>query len=550
MTEVESELQGKRVMVTGAAGFVGSRLVEELLAAGAEVLALVDKNTSIARVAKMTDNRKLHLISGSLKNAGYLLRERPKWGSVNYLVHLWVYVPPEAGFGPQTIKNINMNLVPTMNLVQALDSSIGGICFASSVSVYGYPARLPLKESDIPAPVTSYGATKLAIENYLQAYGRSNAIPVAILRYATIYGPGELKHRAIPNFISNIAGGQPPIIYGDGSEIHDYVYIDDAVRATVLAVAGKPNGVFNIGSGCGYSTLEIARKIINLYPAEMNPRFIPGKNQNLNIVCDISAAREALSYSPRTDIEDGLAWEIEWHKKEIQKETPGEEGQRTGMKNRKGRFHLPFDYSFLKNVIDRITAFLVLTLLSPLMAVIALAISIDSHGHPIFSQERVGKDGRKFTVYKFRTMHANNDDGKYKEYLKRYVLENAPYRLDENGRGIFKVDDNHFTKFGSWLRRTNLDELPQFVNILKGDMSLIGPRPDVPFAVQMYQDWHRNRLRAKPGITGLWQVCGRKGLSFNEMASLDIEYIKKQSLLLDTKIFILTVGTILKMDGS
>jgi lipopolysaccharide/colanic/teichoic acid biosynthesis glycosyltransferase len=181
---------------------------------------------------------------------------------------------------------------------------------------------------------------------------------------------------------------------------------------------------------------------------------------------------------------------------------------------------------------------------------IAVGIRLDSPGNSIFCQERVGKDGRKFTAYKFRTMYINNDDREYRSYLRKYILENAPYRLDKDGCGVYKVvDDPRVTRFGAFLRRTNLDELPQFFNILKGEMSLIGPRPEVSFALDMYNDWHWKRLSIRPGITGLWQVYGRKGLSFKEMVRLDIEYIERQSLHLDAKILLRTIYVILTGDG-
>ena len=207
-------------------------------------------------------------------------------------------------------------------------------------------------------------------------------------------------------------------------------------------------------------------------------------------------------------------------------------------------------YSFWKSVIDRLVAISALIILSPLLVLISIGIKLDSRGNAIFAQERVGKNGQRFVAYKFRTMHANNNDNKYKEYLTKYVLENAPYRVDENGQGIYKVDDAQVTRFGAILRKTNLDELPQFVNVLKGEMSVVGPRPDVPFAVSMYTKHQLKRLAVKPGITGMWQVCGRKNLSFEDMVRFDLEYIDNQSLILDIKILLLTVRTILKEDGS
>lgn len=199
---------------------------------------------------------------------------------------------------------------------------------------------------------------------------------------------------------------------------------------------------------------------------------------------------------------------------------------------------------------DCLLAVPAIVVLSPVLLLIAIGIRLDSPGSPIFVQERVGKDGRRFKCYKFRCMPADNDDGEYKAYLSRYVRENAPYRVDESGQGVYKVDEMPVTRFGALLRKTNLDELPQLFNVLKGEMSLVGPRPDVPYAVDMYNDWHRERLRAKPGITGLWQVRGRRNLSFEDMVRLDVDYIKRQSLFLDTKIMLLTVKIILRRDGS
>jgi lipopolysaccharide/colanic/teichoic acid biosynthesis glycosyltransferase len=208
-------------------------------------------------------------------------------------------------------------------------------------------------------------------------------------------------------------------------------------------------------------------------------------------------------------------------------------------------------YELCKAVADRFLAFCAVVILSPVLAALALWVRADSPGGAIYRREQVGKDGKRFTAYKFRTMEVNNDDREYKAYLVKYIQDNSPYKVDEDGKGVFKVvDDPRVTGAGVFLRRTNLDELPQLFNVLKGEMSFVGPRPDIPFSVNMYQKWHYRRLEVIPGITGLWQVCGRKGVSFEEMVRLDIEYIEKRSLWLDMKIMLLTVGTILKGDGS
>jgi lipopolysaccharide/colanic/teichoic acid biosynthesis glycosyltransferase len=216
-----------------------------------------------------------------------------------------------------------------------------------------------------------------------------------------------------------------------------------------------------------------------------------------------------------------------------------------------GRAHCLSTYIWWKGVVERVFALLAIVILSPLLALIAIVIRLDSPGGVIFRRVQVGEKGKLFTAYKFRTMYQDNDDQHYREYIEKYVMENAPYRIDENGQATYKVvDDPRVTRLGALLRTTNLDELPQLFNVLKGEMSLVGPRPDIPFAVGMYKDWHNKRFGVRPGITGLWQVCGRKNLPFEGMVRLDIRYIKNQSLLLDAKILLLTVGTILRRDGS
>jgi lipopolysaccharide/colanic/teichoic acid biosynthesis glycosyltransferase len=178
---------------------------------------------------------------------------------------------------------------------------------------------------------------------------------------------------------------------------------------------------------------------------------------------------------------------------------------------------------------------------------IAVIIRLDSKGNPIFSQERVGKDGKTYILHKFRTMYKDHDDSKYHEYMQQFVQENSACLFDESGDDKFElIDDPRITRVGSLLRRSSLDELPQLLNIIKGEMSFIGPRPDIPFAVEFYKEHHKQRFQVKPGITGLWQIFpDRRRISFEDTIKLDIDYIKQQSLLLDIKIIVRTVLEIL-----
>jgi len=210
-----------------------------------------------------------------------------------------------------------------------------------------------------------------------------------------------------------------------------------------------------------------------------------------------------------------------------------------------------FKYQYWKNVFDRSLALFGITIASPILVFITLAIKLDSPGAAVFRQERVGKDGRKFIIYKFRTMYVVHDDNKWKEVITRYVHgDNSPASDDQASEIYDPKKDPRLTRVGRLLRKTNLDELPQLFNILKGDMSFVGPRPDVLFTVEMYDDYDRKRLVVTPGLTGLWQISGRKEVSFKEMIRRDINYIERQSLYLDVKILFLTIGTLIRREGS
>ncbi|MGC8837737.1 MAG: undecaprenyl-phosphate glucose phosphotransferase [Anaerolineae bacterium] len=190
---------------------------------------------------------------------------------------------------------------------------------------------------------------------------------------------------------------------------------------------------------------------------------------------------------------------------------------------------------FLKRAIDVVGAVVGLIVLSPLMACIALAIRLETPGSPIYRQTRIGRGGRPFTLYKFRSMYEGAEE-------ERDRL--AP--LNEADGPLFKIrDDPRVTRVGRVLRRLSLDELPQLYNVLRGEMSLVGPRPPLPEEVAQYQDWHKRRLEVAPGMTGLWQVSGRSELTFDEMVMLDLYYIENWSLGLDFRIALRTIPRVI-----
>ena len=211
--------------------------------------------------------------------------------------------------------------------------------------------------------------------------------------------------------------------------------------------------------------------------------------------------------------------------------------------------------SITKRTMDITGSVLVLILFSPLFLAIALAVAVSSRGPVLYRQQRIGQYGKPFTFLKFRSMLANNDSSVHREYVAQLIAGNAqcfPSAGNGDGAGIYKLaNDARITKVGAFLRRSSLDELPQVFNVLMGHMSLVGPRPALPYEVAAYKTWHRRRiLEVKPGITGLWQVNGRCRLTFDEMVRLDLRYAKSWSPWVDMKILLRTPRAVLVGDGA
>ena len=221
-------------------------------------------------------------------------------------------------------------------------------------------------------------------------------------------------------------------------------------------------------------------------------------------------------------------------------------------------------YFAAKRIMDFLIAFASLIFLLPLLAIVYIAIKIDdSKGSPIYTQERVTSKRVKqtdgtyiwkevpFTIYKFRTMRSNCSSRIHQQFMKAYIEgdETTMAALQQekaNEESKFKLNgDPRITRVGKFLRKTSLDELPQLWNVMRGDMSMVGPRPPIPYEVEMYRPRHHQRFHTVPGITGYWQVKGRSSIGFEEMVDLDLEYIEKQSLWLDWKILLMTLPAVL-----
>ena len=224
-------------------------------------------------------------------------------------------------------------------------------------------------------------------------------------------------------------------------------------------------------------------------------------------------------------------------------------------------------YFTAKRVVDVTVVALSMVFLVPLLAFIALLIKWDSPGPAIFRQERVTAKRRvrngqvlweetPFTIYKFRTMRVDAKSTIHRQFIEAYIagddkrMAELQSAQQEEESKYKLVQDPRVTRIGSFLRKTSLDELPQLWNVLMGDMSLVGPRPPIPYEVELYLYHHHDRLRTVPGLTGWWQVKGRSATSFEEMVRMDVEYIREQSVLLDIKIIIMTLTAVVNGKGA
>jgi lipopolysaccharide/colanic/teichoic acid biosynthesis glycosyltransferase len=203
----------------------------------------------------------------------------------------------------------------------------------------------------------------------------------------------------------------------------------------------------------------------------------------------------------------------------------------------------------VKRVLDIAVASVLIVIMAPLLLLLQCLVRWTSAGPAFFRQERVGRDMRPFTMLKLRSMYVGNDDQAHRAYVSSML--SAEQAASARNGGLFKlVEDPRITPLGAWLRRTSLDELPQLINVLRGDMSLVGPRPMLPWEARLLAEAYRPRFTVKPGITGLWQVSGRSRLSMRTALELDIEYVRRRSVVLDLSILVRTVPALFRGGAS
>jgi lipopolysaccharide/colanic/teichoic acid biosynthesis glycosyltransferase len=208
---------------------------------------------------------------------------------------------------------------------------------------------------------------------------------------------------------------------------------------------------------------------------------------------------------------------------------------------------LKLGYERAKRVLDIVFTLCIAVPVLLVSAVIALLILADSEGPILYRQKRVGRNGAEFEMLKFRSMYVKNDDSKHREAIKHYMNGS---KLNNDTNSPYKIyDDPRVTKVGKFIRSTSLDELPQLLNVLRGEMSLVGPRPPLPYEVELYSLHQKLRLSGKPGLTGPWQIYGRSRVTFENMVEMDIAYLQRQSLWEDIKLIFLTIPVVIRKRG-
>jgi lipopolysaccharide/colanic/teichoic acid biosynthesis glycosyltransferase len=308
------------------------------------------------------------------------------------------------------------------------------------------------------------------------------------------------------------------------------VVLSASIRDTDLAGWFEANSVFGvIYTELGECEVSAAVKIIeSKVTAELQRSFKPSQLESIRI-----------SFCAFPD-----GWDVNGHAKSID---PALYHDIFDVEKKK---RLPL---LVKRVMDVLGAASALILLSPVFFLLAVLIKLTSKGPVFYCQRRVGQYGRPFEFLKFRSMYESTDEAIHKEYVKKFIAGKT--EQDSSGRGKmapYKItNDPRVTWIGKFMRRSSLDEIPQFWHVLEGSMSLVGPRPPIPYEIEGYDIWHRRRLlESRPGITGLWQVHGRSKTTFDEMVRLDLQYSRMWSLLLDLKILVRTPRAVLSGEGA
>jgi UDP-glucose 4-epimerase len=299
--------KNNKILITGSTGFVGSNLIQRLNGLDEEFILL--RRRKDKQLENLVDKKRFEVVYCDLSNKEELTHF--DFSNISSLIHLASVMPESLEIFDDYYSSINNNFIGTFNLIDRL-TNVSFISYISTIDVYGIPQKLPIQEIDSTNPISNYAICKLASEKLLQKFSLERNIPLTILRISHIYGPGEKERKVIPKFISSSLGGEPICIFGDGKDVRDYVYVEDVINSIILSLNKKSNGVYNIGSGREINIHETANKIICLADSKSKIIYKERNKSKIDLVCDISRAKNYLSYEPKVSFDEGLKREIEW----------------------------------------------------------------------------------------------------------------------------------------------------------------------------------------------------------------------------------------------
>ncbi|MCD6573706.1 MAG: SDR family oxidoreductase [Thermoplasmata archaeon] len=303
-------MKNKKVVVTGGAGFIGSHLAEELVENN-EVIVIDNLSTGkLENIKHLMDNEKIIFKKGDIRDLDFLKKE---FEGADYIFHQAAIVSVPFSIKNPFLTN-EVNVSGTLNvLMAAKENSVKKVVYASSCAVYGNNPNLPLKEEMLPMPLSPYAVSKLTGEYYCQVFTDMYGLPAISLRYFNVYGPRQDASSpyaaVVPKFIERVKNNKPPIIYGDGKQTRDFIYVKDIVRANIMAAESMATGIFNIASGKAISIEELAYKIIEIARKNKNIKPLyekPSPGDVRYSMADITKARKELNFRPEYSLKEGL----------------------------------------------------------------------------------------------------------------------------------------------------------------------------------------------------------------------------------------------------
>jgi UDP-glucose 4-epimerase len=308
----------KNVVITGGSGFIGSNLARNL-AANNKVIVIDDLSTgNLKNIKDLIDSKKIGFIKRSITNLNILQKT---FKNIDYVFHE-AAIPSVPRSIKDPLRSNFVNVNGTLNvLIAARDNNIQKVIYASSSSVYGDTPTLPKKEKMKPRPLSPYAISKLTAEYYCQVFSKIYSLPTVSLRYFNVYGrrqsPSSEYAAVIPKFITNILHEKSPLIYGDGKQTRDFTYVDDVVKANILAAESDETGIFNIAGGNRISINDLAYKIMDLCKKNLKIEYTEPRHGDIkHSYADISKAKEKLNYAPGYILSDGLKEVITWYRKQ------------------------------------------------------------------------------------------------------------------------------------------------------------------------------------------------------------------------------------------